>query len=132
MLASTPHPHLPPPHLPPPTSSFLRQPMASFQNRKRQCADDITQEGSVKRLKSNSTRRRAANFPPQFWDTLSKVWLTPRALRELDRRNDTRPPATEATAPISIIPTNLARFARRGGPDLCQLRGVRLLRRMHS
>lgn len=42
--------------------------------------------------------RSASNFPPAFWDSLSKFWLTPRALRELDRRNSTRRP-TKSTTP---------------------------------
>ncbi|KAL2255946.1 hypothetical protein VTK26DRAFT_2446 [Humicola hyalothermophila] len=64
---------------------------------------------------------RAANFPPEFWDNLSKVWLTRRTLRELDRRNSTRP-ALGPAAP-AVYTTDLARFARHGGPDLRHLRG---------
>ncbi|ATY60941.1 hypothetical protein A9K55_006341 [Cordyceps militaris] len=74
-----------------------------------------------KRSSPPPTKRIKSNFPPQFWDRLSKVWLTPRALREKDRRNGVRPPATVLAA--SVVPTTLVRFARHGGPDLGHLRG---------
>ncbi|KAG6005049.1 hypothetical protein E4U21_000505 [Claviceps maximensis] len=66
--------------------------------------------------------------PPQFWDGLSKVWLTRGALEEFDRR--TRPPTRQL--PTTLVPNtakrnvhrgDLLRFARRGGPDLSGLRG---------
>lgn len=68
-----------------------------------------------------------------YWDTLSKLWLTPSALRELDRRNKKLPgPDRIATSCkpvrepdlIDYQPQQLKRFARYGGPDLCDLRGV--------
>ncbi|KAH6955694.1 hypothetical protein BKA56DRAFT_234345 [Ilyonectria sp. MPI-CAGE-AT-0026] len=67
------------------------------------------------------------NFPPEFWDNLSRVWLTPRALRELARRNKT--PSPRCTAPevystaLEVYSADVARFARHGGPDLLDLRG---------
>ncbi|KAL2262699.1 hypothetical protein VTK26DRAFT_406 [Humicola hyalothermophila] len=81
--------------------------MASAHNRKRACA-----EGKP---------RGRSNFPPDFWENLSKVPLTRRALRELDRRNSTRP--VPGPAAPAVYTTELARFARHGGPDLCHLRG---------
>ncbi|KAM3556124.1 hypothetical protein MY1884_005224 [Beauveria asiatica] len=101
----------------------------NLQNRKRPNSDNTTQDNPPnKRLKSTSAVYPASNFPPKFWDNLSKVWLTRRALRELDRRNDCRrndaqPPATVSADLISASSPNLARFARRGGPDLSHLRG---------
>ncbi|KAI9167118.1 hypothetical protein HJFPF1_03242 [Paramyrothecium foliicola] len=76
-------------------------------------------------------------YPPEFWDRLSKIDLTYRALKELDRRaNTTRrhhtPPPPIASNrldgrfmnPIpSPVPRELARFARQGGPDLRGLLG---------
>ncbi len=92
-----------------------------------------------------------------FWDNLSKIWLTKRALRELDRRNTQsapspprpsyqrrphRPVTRRALAELknNCRPTQSAadflchcaprclkdikRFARHGGPDLSDLRGV--------
>lgn len=71
-------------------------------------------------------------LPPAFWDNLSEVWLTHNALRELDRRNK------QATANVSpkrqfLRPVTrnesktIQRFARQGGPDLSDLRGVSYL-----
>ncbi|KAM3441687.1 hypothetical protein MY4824_001465 [Beauveria thailandica] len=108
----------------PSPSSFLQQSMANLQNCKRRNTDDLTQDSPpAKRIKSSSALRKAVNFPPQFWDNLSKIWLTPRALRELDRRNDAKPPARNSAAFSRVSPTTLARFARRGGPDIRHLRG---------
>lgn len=93
--------------------------------------------------------------PPHFWDNLSQLELTKGALRELDRRNATEahpylhqehryrrprtrraaaarrnpcPPALEFLQQSS--PTDraqLRRFARHGGPNLKDLRGVQKL-----
>lgn len=124
--------------------------MARPKNRKRRCADEAAQDNrSPKRLRADeadqgdhTTKRkrphldeppRAAkkfkstsdrNFVPRFWDNLSRVWLTQRALRELNRRNNACP-LREITKP-NICSKSLARFARHGGPDLCHLRGVSL------
>ncbi|KAI1271437.1 hypothetical protein F5Y07DRAFT_404413 [Xylaria sp. FL0933] len=96
--------------------------MARPQNRKRQHADDGAQdEHPSKKIKSRG-HHYSSNFSPEFWDNLSKVWLTPRALRELDRRNSIRP-ATEPTTSEDIYSKDLTRFARHGGPDLRHLRG---------
>lgn len=66
------------------------------------------------------------NHPPSFWDDLSKVRLTSRALREHHRRNNARPCPTMPPI-LADVSTNLARFARQGGPDLGHIRGVSLL-----
>ncbi|OAA39188.1 hypothetical protein ISF_09861 [Cordyceps fumosorosea ARSEF 2679] len=109
--------------MPSPSSSSEQQSVSNVQNRKRPNPYDTTQHSPpAKRVKSTSALQIASNFPSQFWDSLSKVWLTPRALREKDRRNGAQPPAPVSAA--SVTPTTLARFARRGGPDLGYLRGV--------
>ncbi|KAK3338037.1 hypothetical protein B0H65DRAFT_542475 [Neurospora tetraspora] len=96
--------------------------MANAHNRKRAPADDVSQEHRpYKKIKSRGRLYGPSNFPPEFWDNLSKVPLTRRALRELDRRNSTRP-APGPAAP-AVYTTDLARFARHGGPDLRRLRG---------
>jgi len=84
--------------------------------------------------------------PPTFWDKLSKIWLTKDALSELDRRNrNTRARPVTRTylaqlkryrqftqssvnlpAPRTFKDINL--FARHGGPDLTDLRGVCIVR----
>ncbi|KAF2877713.1 hypothetical protein BDV95DRAFT_535455 [Massariosphaeria phaeospora] len=74
-----------------------------------------------------------------FWDSLSKIWLTPDALRELERRTThLRPPhpqpSSEARSSLGLSSldldcasdlhlTELRRFARLGGPDLTDIRG---------
>jgi hypothetical protein len=64
-----------------------------------------------------------------FWDNLSKVTLFPHSLKEFDRRNP--PPVRPAALAGSLDSTSLKgcsaqlkRFARRGGPDLRDIRGV--------
>ncbi|KAK3363917.1 hypothetical protein B0T25DRAFT_55727 [Lasiosphaeria hispida] len=96
--------------------------MAIQQNRKRPRADDPPQEHRPsKKLRAEGRAQSSSNFAPEFWDNLSKVWLTPRALRELDRRNEARPPPKPPSP--AVYTTDLARFARRGGPDLRHLQG---------
>ncbi|KAI3317910.1 hypothetical protein HD806DRAFT_550099 [Xylariaceae sp. AK1471] len=96
--------------------------MARPQDRKRQHADNGAQdENPTKKIKSRG-HHHSLNFSPAFWDNLSKVWLTPRALRELDRRNHIRP-RLEPSPPGEVSSKHLARFARHGGPDLGHLRG---------
>jgi len=72
-----------------------------------------------------------------YWDSLSKLWLTRRALDELDRRNSQRASPVRPTAARGLDLGNksvqlknlskpLKRFARHGGPDLRNLVGVSL------
>ena len=72
-----------------------------------------------------TTRRHNSmrNFPPEFYDSLKKVRLTARALREFNRRNGLLRPVRNRLANHQQLST-LARFARQGGPDLTDLRGV--------
>ncbi|KAH6628901.1 hypothetical protein F5144DRAFT_580431 [Chaetomium tenue] len=95
--------------------------MASMQSRKRPRADDLSQKHRPKKIKSIGERHRPSNFPPEFWDNLSKVPLTRRALREVDRRNSARPALGPAA--FAMHTTDRAHFAKHGGPDLCHLRG---------
>ena len=67
------------------------------------------------------------------WNVLSRVWLTKNSLTELDRRACGRKvpkPVDDNLAKIvpaeSIDMKALKRFARQGGPDLGDLRGVSL------
>lgn len=67
-------------------------------------------------------QQRASNF----WDDLSKQWLTRSALREFDRRTVrlTALVPPDRTGKEVINPAQLTRFARIGGPSLEDLRGV--------
>ena len=81
-------------------------------------------------------RRKAAyssGYPPEFWDTLSKVRLTRRALREIDRRNTQCALVTNVTRTYTsrrILRSDsrrLGKLAKDGGLDLSALRGVSTL-----
>ena len=95
-------------------------------------------------------KKQKAPSPATFWDNLSKIWLTKRALKELDRRNKAsvqhpsqslrrQRPATRDSRrnSRSIQPAtdycsycgpgtlrDIKAFARHGGPDLSGLRSV--------
>ncbi|KAB5536099.1 hypothetical protein GE09DRAFT_1176609 [Coniochaeta sp. 2T2.1] len=100
--------------------------MAVEQNRKRRADEALQSYPPAKRQhaddKSSIKSSSYSNFfpSPAFWDNLSKVPLTRWALRELDRRNNIDPPKAAVPA---VYTTDLARFARHGGPDLRHLRG---------
>ncbi len=75
---------------------------------------------------SPKRRKVLEDWPPAFWDNLSKLFITPRSLKEFDRRTAS---ASQILQPISgevkeecILP--LKRFARLGGPDLDDLHFV--------
>ena len=111
--------------------------------RKRVSADayeaDNTPHILSKQQRVNEHTREARHAArDRFWDTLSKVWLTPRALREFDRRNAVQDRKQTYTADLGFWPRKrlpidislltaaslkiLKRFARRGGPSLTDLR----------
>ena len=86
-----------------------------------------------------SKRRRSGpspRYPPEFWDTLSKVPLTRGALRELDRRTSEHDCTPSGRTKRTITSRRLLRsdsrrlkgLAAKGGLDLSVLRGVRCSR----
>lgn len=119
-----------------------KYPMAKPQNRKRQRADEPSRaDTNTSSNKSNTTSEIGPDawaswkYPPEFWDRLSNIWLTHRALEELDRRTSLRRPSPPpppvpglrelARNTAAATARDLARFARHGGPGLSNLRGVR-------
>ena len=94
-----------------------------------------TVEPSRKKAARQFSSRREAETA--FWDGLSRIHLTTRALRELDRRNrhhtsrrtnlDSRRDWDRYRRPLMNITGQIVRFASHGGPDLTDLRGVRLV-----
>jgi hypothetical protein len=64
--------------LPPPSPRKRQRPESSPEQ------TGTSQPPSKKQRLSNSG---GSQPPPAFWDNLTKLWLTKRALRELDRRN---------------------------------------------
>ncbi|RSM19190.1 hypothetical protein CDV31_001866 [Fusarium ambrosium] len=108
--------------------------MARSQNPKQQRTDETSRadvDTPPNKIKTRSEAELEAweswEYPPEFYDRLSKINLTHRALRELDRRTRTRRsrPASPIRHALSRTATSreLARFARHGGPDLRHLRG---------
>ncbi|KAI4109447.1 MAG: hypothetical protein LQ345_007072 [Seirophora villosa] len=97
-------------------------------NRKRKATDceaivDPVPEPASKRQKQRQTIA-------SFWDNLSRLWLTRRALEEFGRRISKPVSIERPVHPIIDTPTkkkfnlaDLQRFARHGGPDLSDLRG---------
>ena len=78
---------------------------------------------------SSSQKPRIKLHSAEFYDSLSKIWLTRRALRELDRRtsqaNRSQRPAPAPTTYLEYrgeTATEIQRFAKHGGPDLSDLR----------
>ncbi|RKU39869.1 hypothetical protein DL546_000423 [Coniochaeta pulveracea] len=91
---------------------------------KRPRGDDLSQDrGPSKKIRS--TRKSQRNFPPEFWDGLSQIPLTRRALRELDRRNmasnrspsssrrtkSARSKSAQSTQPTDLSPSTRASSA---------------------
>jgi hypothetical protein len=127
-------------------------------SRKRPRSEYPPLETSQPVLKKRRVGHPSGSHPPAaFWDNLSKVWLTSRALRELDRRSTraarsfprhrqlhrpvtrgalaertkkeknwqpTRPAAGVLTHYTPRRLKDIKLFARHGGPDLSDLRGV--------
>ena len=77
---------------------------------------------------TNSSWLRWDQAERKYWDSLSKVWLTPNALWELNRRNAllraNAPPIAETPVNLEQRPKNITHFARHGGPDLSDIRKV--------
>lgn len=123
-----------------------------FGTRKRRHIDQHCQLGEASGL---ATKRQKVGHlennerPPAFWDGLSTIPLTKGALKELERRNaENLHPSSRTTSkspkqsitkgaaadwkskhrlfkPLSQPSSKEKRFARQGGPDLTDLRGVR-------
>lgn len=97
---------------------------------------DLTEEEVPPWKRAEKPFRSKEEAVATFYDSLSKLCLTRRALRELNRRNQTKARLTPTGAPIRwpdqnrrvTVPkdssSEVRRFARHGGPDLCDLRGV--------
>ena len=139
-----------------PQPSSLRKRLRSEQHPPQESSQYLS-----KRQKLNHPR--GSQPPPAFWDNLSKIWLTERALKELDRRN-TEPAPSAHNSPYRRSHSPVTRYtlakwknkvenwepsqpaadfltgcstgrlkeikllARHGGPDLSNLRGVRIAR----
>lgn len=85
---------------------------------------DVSPQPTVKRQKLEHHQRYRT--PSSFWDNLSRQWLTRRALREFDRRTvwPATPVPPHRTGKENIDVAKVKRFARQGGPNLGDIRGV--------
>lgn len=86
---------------------------------------DSSPSATNKRRKLENQQRHRT--PSSFWDNLSRLWLTPRSLREFDRRTEwpaTPVPLVRIGKKEKIDLVQLKRFARHGGPSLDHLRAV--------
>ena len=79
-------------------------------------------------------RQKRSRRPPEFWDNLSQVPLCHSALREFNRR--TVRPTAQKPPVRSVLKEDLVKqlksFARHGGPDLRDIRGVGRLYAMEN
>lgn len=104
--------------------------------RKRQAFESPSQSGEVQFYRLARTRTTVTHHYPTIYDYLSNIQLTRRALEELDRRHGLLPEPRTPIAPNLVenptrslplrsgeISTGLQRFARRGGPDISDLKG---------
>ncbi len=122
-----------PPHDHISSSSGILPKILRPKNRKRQSSSSLQDQVPYKKSKPSGTLCGPPNFPSEFYDDLSALWLTVRALREFDRRNENislqertadRICTDDLTLATMKPSPDLARFARTGGPDLNDLRGV--------
>jgi hypothetical protein len=118
---------------------FFNMSSRHSQPRKRQLSRSYSSSESSVEI-SQAPKGQGSHPPAEFWDNLSKIWLTTGALRELDRRNSSTPRFDHAEskkkrehlqfAPEFLrdcSPTSLEEIrnlAESGGPDLTDLRGV--------
>ncbi|TAQ90034.1 hypothetical protein B7494_g1682 [Chlorociboria aeruginascens] len=96
--------------------------------RKRQCIEESSSVGDLPEHPSKRFNSGIQLHSAAFYDSLSKVWLTPRALKELDRRNrakspDKRDPVRQELPRGGTRKKQIQRFARHGGLELRDLRG---------
>lgn len=104
---------------PPKRARTEEQPPNNLKRHKSLRDDFKLQEKERKKCRHNGGR------PPQFWDSLSTIPLVEAALEELDRRNNLA--EEESDIPDSTtdqVDCDLVHFARHGGPDLTDLRGI--------
>lgn len=135
--SSSPRPTVAPDSQPPPTERKRKNRTLSSLHQDQQLDSLDQSEHQAKRHKSSSKTHSSRSFTKTSWsnwdrterDSLSRVWLTRKALRELNRRNALS--CSRAIRLVDILtkpkqrPKDITHFARHGGPDLSDLRKVR-------
>lgn len=86
-----------------------------------------SEEHSLPKRRKLSESRYHNRRPAAFWDNLSIIHLTRSAIEEQNRRFDiaSREPPVHTPSIPEPRTNDVRRFARQGGPDLSDLRGVR-------
>jgi hypothetical protein len=119
------------------------QPLCGQKRRRGEIEEERSTNGTPQPARKRTRRRRQSQQETNtaYWDSLSKLWLTRRALDELNRRSGKKAspvrPGTIRRLDLGYEadllknpPKQLKRFARHGGPDLRDLRGVSLALKM--
>lgn len=105
-----------------PESSFHSKPPAKRQRTSSYPSSNTSTNSSSTEI-SWSTWDRAER---SYWDSLSQLLLTSSSLREFNRRNALLRTQASPNGDITVTrkhkPTDIIRFARRGGPDLSDIR----------
>ena len=136
-------------------SNIIKYHLLKLQQQFITMSDPHTHRHTEQHLRLNHT---GSQPPLSYWDNLSKIWLTKRALKELNRRNKKpnkhSPPHRQNRRPLtrsllakwaegqksaseilhSCLENDLKevkRFARQGGPDTSDLRGVFITRYLY-
>lgn len=114
-----------------PQSPSKRPITAHPQNRRTSSLLIQTAEDDLRRPSKKQKLNHPAFPPAGFWDSLSRIPLTQNALRELNKRNAKDCCISARTQKLRRRGSNYhqqlavpQRFARHGGPDLRDLRGV--------
>ena len=101
------------------------------QAKRQRCSSVSCSNSSSKSSSTDSSWSSWDRAEREYWDSLSKLRLTSNALRELNRRNALLRTKAHPNEHVSITreqhPRDITRFARRGGPDLSDIRKVFLL-----
>ncbi len=113
------------------------QPLCGQKRQRGAIEEEHSTTGTPQPLWKRTKRRRQSQQETNiaYWDSISKLWLTRRALDELNRRNRKRASPVRTTitrgldlgdeaGPLKNPSEKLKRFARHGGPDLRDLGGV--------
>lgn len=66
---------------------YMPEPPLPNLRKRRRSASELNEISRPVSKKQRLSPPSGSQTPPAFWDNLSKIWLTKRALRELDRRN---------------------------------------------
>ncbi len=109
-----------------PQSKLVNQ--AESQAKRQRTSSCSSSKCSTRSASSNSSWLNWDRAERSYWDSLSQLRLTSNALRELNRRNALLHTKASHIRDITVRyeqnPINITRFARRGGPDLSDIRKV--------